>query len=370
MSEATLQTTLTDSTHAAAAVAEARARLSVRPLFFLLLLAGVFVVFIGELMIGTVSIPLADILKTLVGIEPERATWARIIIDLRLPRAVTALFAGAALGVSGLLMQTLFRNPLASPWTLGLAAGAGFGVAIVVVVAGAAGVNFSGSFSTLGSLSLAAAAAAGSTLVLLLILAVSKRVSTVTLLVVGLMLHYLFEGFISVVLHFTDPTQARVYSGWEDGSFANITWSQIRILIPVVIVGLLISYLLVKPLNALLLGENYARTLGLTVGQARLWAFGSVAVLAGAVTAYCGPVVFLGIAVPHLCRGLFNTSDHRTLVPATILMGSLLALTADLVTHLPWQKHVFHLNTVNALIGAPVVLWIILRRKNMRSLEL
>lgn len=141
-------------------------------------------------------------------------------------------------------------------------------------------------------------------------------------------------------------------------------------MIPIVVVGLIVSQLLVKPLNALLLGENYARTLGLTVGKARFWAFAVTAILAGAVTAFCGPVVFLGIAIPHLCRGLFNTSDHRVLIPACILMGSLLALAADLVTHLPWQKHVLHLNTVNALIGAPVVLWVILRQKNARALEL
>ena len=352
------------------ALKEARAKFAVRPLYFAILLGGIVVVLFAELMIGTVWIPLTDILKILVGGEPTRETWTRIIIDLRMPRAITALFAGAALGVSGLLMQTLFRNPLASPWTLGLSAGAGFGVAIVVTVAGMGGTYFFGSFSALGSVSLAVAAALGSTLVLLLILAVSKRVSTVTLLIVGLMLHYLFEGFISVVLHFTDETQARLYGGWDDGSFAKITWEQIGVLIPIVVVGLIVSQLLVKPLNALLLGENYARTLGLTVSTARLWAFGVTAILAGAVTAFCGPVVFLGIAIPHLCRGLFNTSDHRILIPACILMGSLLALIADLFTHLPWQKHVFHLNTVNALIGAPVVLWIILRQRNSKALEL
>lgn len=352
------------------ALRDARERLGVRPLIFLLLLGGIAVVFIAELMIGVVGVPLADILKILVGGEPQRETWARIIIDLRLPRAVTALFAGAALGVSGLLMQTLFRNPLASPWTLGLSAGAGFGVAVVVTVAGSTGVYFFGSFSVIGSLSLVVAAALGSTLVLLLILSVSRRVSTVTLLIVGLMLHYLFEGFISVILHFIDQSQTQLYTSWDDGSFAKITWSQIYILIPIIVLGLVVSQFLVKPLNALLLGENYARTLGLTVSKARFWAFAVTAILAGAVTAFCGPVVFLGIAIPHLCRGLFNTSDHRILIPACILMGSLLALTADLVTHLPWQKHVLHLNTVNALIGAPVVLWIILRQRNARALEL
>lgn len=196
------------------ALREARASLGVRPLIFLLLLGGIAVVFIAELMIGVVGVPLGDILTILVGGEPQRDTWTRIIVDLRLPRAVTALFAGAALGVSGLLMQTLFRNPLASPWTLGLSAGAGFGVAVVVTVAGTTGVYFFGGFSVIGSLSLVTAAALGSTLVLLLILAVSRRVSTVTLLIVGLMLHYLFEGLISVILNFlTKPRRSFIRVG-------------------------------------------------------------------------------------------------------------------------------------------------------------
>ena len=353
-----------------AAIDEARANLKTQSWFFAVLIIAVVAVFVAELTFGAVTIPLSAIIKSLVGVEIERQTWTRILFDLRLPRALTALFAGAALGVSGLLTQTLFRNPLASPWTLGMAAGGEFGVAAIVVLAGATTTNFFGAYDIAANIGLAAAASIGSTAVLLFILAISRRVSTVTLLVVGLMTQYLVEGFVSLLLHFTEEAQTSVFSGWDDASFAKITWNQVGILIPVVVVGLVISFTLVKPLNALLLGENYARTLGLTVGKARLLAFGCLAILAGAVTAYCGPVVFLGIAVPHLCRGLFNTSDHRTLVPATVLMGALLALSADLVTHLAWGRHIFHLNTVNALIGAPVVLWVILRKKNLRGLDL
>jgi iron complex transport system permease protein len=187
-------------------------------------------------------------------------------------------------------------------------------------------------------------------------------------LIVGLMTLYLCEGLVGVVLHFTEEPNARVFASWNDGSFANVTWSQSRILIPLVAAGLVVSGLMVKPLNALLLGENYARTLGLTVQHARLCAFASTAILAGVVTAYCGPVVFLGVAIPHLCRGIFNTSDHRILLPAVILLGSMVALAADLVTHLPWERHVLHLNTVNALIGAPVVLWVVLRQRRSNDL--
>jgi iron complex transport system permease protein len=345
-------------------------RLGLRKFAFVFLLAGVVVFFFAELTLGVVKIPLSQIITALFGGQVARETWTRIVIDLRLPRALTALFAGGALGASGLMMQTLFRNPLASPWTLGMAAGSALGVAFLVVIAGATSATAFLRFNALGDLSLAAAAALGCTLTMAAILAVSKRVSTITLLIVGLMTHYFIEGVVSVLLHLTDETQVRVYSGWNDGNFANVTWAQMKILAPVVSIGLVISLLLVKPLNALLLGEGYARTLGLTVGKARLWAFAATAALAGVVTAYCGPVVFLGVAIPHLARGLFNNSDHRVLMPASILIGAILGLAADLVTHLDWGFHVFHLNTVNALIGAPVVMWVILRRKNSRSLEL
>jgi iron complex transport system permease protein len=267
-------------------------------------------------------------------------------------------------------MQTLFRNPLASPWTLGVAAGAQLGVAVAVVVAAATGTNIFSRLQVFGNISLAVAASVGSCLVLLIILSVSRRVSTVTLLILGLMFHYLADGLVTMVLHFTDETQVRVFNSWSDGTYGSVTWSQLHILISAVLAGLVIAHLLVKPLNALLLGENYARTLGLSVAQAKLWTFAGTAILAGSVTAYCGPVIFLGVAVPHLCRGLFQTSDHRVLMPAVTLMGALLALSADLVTHLPWQKHVLHMNAVNAMIGAPIVIWILLRQRNMRSLEL
>jgi iron complex transport system permease protein len=338
-------------------------------LAFGLIAIGVIGIFLAELTLGVVAIPLSEIVSVLIGQDASRATWTRIVIDLRLPRALTALFAGSALGASGLLMQTLFRNPLASPWTLGMAAGSSLGVALLVVLAGATSATAFLRFGAFANISLAAAAAIGCTLTLLFILAISRRVSTVTLLIVGLMTHYFIEGLVSLLLHLTDETQVRVFNGWNDGSYANVSWPQLKVLAPVVIIGVTVSTLLIKPLNALLLGENYARTLGLTVRTARLWAFATTTALAGVVTAYCGPVVFLGIAVPHLCRGMFKTADHRTLMPASILVGALLGLIGDLVMHLDWGVHVFHLNTVNALIGAPIVLWAILRRKSNPSLE-
>lgn len=341
-----------------------------RALALLLLALGVAVFFLLELMIGAVHIPLTQVVTILTGGEAERITWDRIVLQFRMPRACNAMFSGAALGACGLLLQTLFRNPLADPFVLGVVHGAKFGVALVVVAAGLAGNAFAQRFGWIGDLSLATAAALGSTLLMLAILALSRRVSTVTILIVGLMLGYLCQGLISVVLHFTDETQARVFESWNDGSFAGITSTQLRILIPAVLAGLALAHSLVKALNALLLGENYARTLGLPVARARILAFAATALLSGVVTAFCGPIAFLGIVVAHLCRGLLNTSDHGILMPAVTLMGALLALAADLVTHLPWSKHFLHLNAVNGLIGAPVVLWVLLRSRNAKALEL
>lgn len=338
-------------------------------LAFIALLGGVASVFILELMLGSVRIPLAEVVNVLTGGEAEKAIWTNIIIDYRLPRALTALVAGGALGVSGLLMQTLFRNPLASPWTLGLTAGAQLGVMFAVLISGIFGAGIFAALGIFGNLSLAVAASLGTVGMLLVLLKISRRVNTITLLIIGLMFNYFASSVANVLLHFADDAQVKVFSSWEDGSFTNVTWSQFYIIAVVIIVGVFIAHTLVKSLNALLLGENYAQTLGTSVPQVRRWAFASTAILSGAVTAFCGPVTFLGVAIPHLCRGLFNTSDHRVLVPTAALMGSLLALSADLITNLPWEKHILHMNTVNALIGAPVVVWVLMRRRSLRSLE-
>ncbi|MEM9665350.1 MAG: iron ABC transporter permease, partial [Bacteroidota bacterium] len=244
------------------------------------------------------------------------------------------------------------------------------GVALVVVAGGVVGSTFLEQLVFLNNLSLVAGAGLGAALVLAAIASVSRRVSTITLLIMGLMLGFLAQGLVSVVLHFTNETQGKVFASWNDGSFAGVHWEHFPILIPMVVVGIVAALLLVKPLNALLLGEQYAATLGLSVGRARLMALGSTVLLAAPITAYCGPVLFIGLIVPHLCRGLFNTSDHRLLMPAVLLMGAALGLSADLFVHLPWERHFLHLNAINALIGAPVVIWVILRNKHMRSLAM
>ncbi len=342
-------------------------RAALRPLAFAGLLAGVIGLFLLELMIGSVAIPLRDILTLLIGGEAGQAAWATILYELRLPRAITACVGGAAFGAAGLQLQTLFRNPLAGPWALGITAGAQLGVALVVVAGSVVGSAFLEQVAFLSNLGLVAGAGLGAALVLAVIASVSRRVSTITLLIMGLMLGFLANGLVSVVLHFTNETQGKVFASWNDGSFAGVHWEHFPILLPMLLVGIVAALLLVKPLNALLLGERYAATLGLSVGRARMMALTSAVLLAAPVTAYCGPILFIGLIVPHLCRGLFNTSDHRILMPAVLLMGSVLALGADLFVHLPWERHFLHLNAVNALLGAPVVIWVILRNKHMRS---
>lgn len=342
-----------------------QARLFLFPILIILLI----VVFLMELGIGSVSIPVSGIIEALSGSSNANTTWSTIILELRLPRTLAALLGGAALGAAGLQLQTLFKNPLAGPWALGLTAGAQLGVALVVTTTAIVGSSFLENFEFLSNLSIVVGAMLGCLMVLLLIVAVSKRVSTITLLIFGLMLGYLAQGLISVILHFTNQSQTRIFAGWNDGSFAGVYWEHFPVLVPMVLTGLIGGWLMAKPLNAFLLGENYARSLGMSIKRTRLVTLSCAVLLAGPVTAYCGPVLFLGLIIPHMARGIFNTSDHKVLMPAVILLGAIVAQAADLFVHLPWDKHFLHLNAVNALIGAPVVMWVILKNKKMRGFE-
>ncbi|MBD3183804.1 iron chelate uptake ABC transporter family permease subunit [Candidatus Poribacteria bacterium] len=333
------------------------------------ILAALIFFFLLSLAVGSINIPLKDVVKVLIGKMPEKTSWKRIILMLRLPRAVTAVLAGAALAVSGLQMQTLFRNPLAGPFILGINSGASLGVALVVLGVGAVGAtSMLSNLGLFGDFGVVIAASIGSGCVLAIVLIVARRVrSAMTLLILGLMFGYATSALVSILLYFSVAERIHSYVNWTFGSFAGVTWTQMRILAPVIILGLLISHLLVKPLNALLLGEEYARSMGLTVKRARFFIIASTAILAGAITAFCGPIGFLGVAVPHLCRSLFATSDHRVLVPTVSIIGAILALIADLVAQMPSHHTVLPLNAITSLIGAPVVTWVILRRRNLSA---
>lgn len=345
-------------------------RTGARPLLFVILLIAPIALFVMILMIGSIRIPASEVLQFLFGIEIESAVTATIIWELRLPRAITALVCGAALGAAGLQLQTLFRNPLAGPWALGFTGGAQLGVALVIATGAVVGSEVLGQLAFLSELGILAGAVLGAGAVAILIAAASRHVSTMTLLILGLMLGYLAEGLVSIVLHFTTEMQGRVFSSWNNGSFGGVQWQHFPILLPCLGVGLVLALGLVKPLNALLLGESYAASLGLSVDRARLLVLACAVLLAAPVTAYCGPVLFVGIVVPHMARGLLNSSDHRLLMPAVMLLGATLCLAADLFVHLPWERHFLHLNAVNAAVGAPFVIWTLLRNRHMRTMEI
>ncbi|MBD2412016.1 iron ABC transporter [Nostoc calcicola FACHB-389] len=337
-------------------------------LLFSILLTALILAFLLDLALGSVDIPIDEVIAILFGQQPEKAIWTSIIIKFRLPKALTATLAGAALGVSGLQMQTLFRNPLAGPFVLGISSGASLGVALVVLLANATTPTLLANLGIIGDFGLVIAASLGAASVLGIMLVVSRRVQdTMTLLILGLLFGYATSAMVSILLQFSSKERIQSYIMWTFGSFAGVTWQQLVILTPVICLGLLVAVLLSKPLNTFLLGESYARSLGLTVQQTRFYIISSASVLAGGITAFCGPIAFLGVAIPHLCRSLLNTADHRILIPGVIIMGAILALIADLFSQLWVSQMVLPLNAVTALIGTPVVTWVILRRNSQKS---
>ncbi len=322
---------------------------------------------VASVAVGSAKVPLSEVVTILAGGEAERASWRGIVLDFRLPKALTGALAGAALAVSGLLMQTLFRNPLAGPYVLGVSAGASLGVAMVVLSAGAGASQLLAGFGLAGDLGLVAAASAGSGAALGLVFLAAKRVSTLTLLILGVLFGYATSALVTVLVHFSLAERIQSYLTWTFGSFGGVTWSQLRVLAPVLAAGLALAAAASKPANALLLGESYAASMGVAVTRARYLILASTALLAGAVTAFCGPIAFLGVAVPHLVRGLLGSADHRLLIPASVLAGASVALASDLVAQLPGSRAVLPLNAVTALIGAPVIAGVILRRRHLED---
>ena len=335
-----------------------------RPVLLALVLA-LACVFVASLAIGSVNIPIGNVLRVLTGGQADKDTWQTIVLTFRLPKALTALLAGAALGVAGLQMQTLFRNPLADPFVLGISSGASLGVALIVLGTGAASAAVFGRATSFGDIGLVTAASLGAAAVFALILLIARRIqSVVTLLVLGLMIGYATSAAVSLLIYFSAPEQIAAFTAWTFGSFGGVTWQQMQVLLPVCVIGLIVALASSKPLNALLLGEGYARSMGLNVRAARWWVTASASILAGAVTAFCGPIGFIGVAVPHLCRALFGTSDHRVLMPTVMLMGAILALLFDLIAQMPGARFTLPLNVVTSFIGAPLIVWIIVRRRS------
>ena len=334
-----------------------------RARLLLALLAIVTVLLVlTDLALGSVRIPLRGVARAILGFDTD-STWRTIVLIFRLPKALTALAAGAALAVSGLILQTVFRNPLAGPDSLGIGAGASVGVAIVVLAAGSDGGSaFFAGLGLAGYATMTIAASAGAFLVLAAILLLARRVENgVTLLIVGLLVGYLAGSLVSLLVYFGSPQKVQVYLGWTYGSFSSVTSAQLPVLYAAVVLGFALTARSSKSLNALLMGERFAEGLGVRVKSARTRVLLAAAILAGAATAFCGPIAFLGIAAPQAARRLLRSSDHALLVPGAGLVGAVFALAADIASQVPGGGVVLPINPLLALIGAPIILSMFLR---------
>jgi iron complex transport system permease protein len=332
--------------------------------YFLVLNLILIITFIISISLGTVSIPLRDVIISIFGGEPLKSSWKYIILDYRLPKAITAILAGGGLAVSGLLMQTLFRNPLAGPFVLGLSSGASLGVALLILGTGIFGISFWGFL--LGSWSLVIASAFGSFLVLLAVLSVTFKVKdTMTILIIGLMFGSVTAAVVSVLSYFSNAEQLQQFVFWSFGTLGNVSWNGILILFFCITIGLWISILTTKSLNALLLGENYAKSMGVNLKLATFWIIVATSLLAGSITAFAGPIAFVGLAVPHLTRQYFNSSNHLVLLPAVFLSGAVLMLICDTVAQLPFIELTLPINAITSLLGAPVVIWLLVRKRKL-----
>lgn len=316
---------------------------------------------------GSVSIPFIDVVHILLGIEPQNDNsdvWSNIIMHTRLPQAATALFCGAGLSVAGLLMQTVFRNPLAGPSVLGISSAASLGVAFSVLLSGSIGIGIVHQFGVIGNATLTISAIVGAIAAMMLIVFLANRLKgKSSLLIVGVMIGYIASAITGVLKYFSSEEEVRAYVVWGLGSFARVTGGQVYVFASLIAILLPLTFLLTKWLNMMLLGDMYATSLGINVKRVRTLTILAAGTLTAIVTAYCGPIMFLGLAVPHICRGLFHTSDHRTLLPTTMLCGASLALLCNIIARLPGLEGALPVNSVTALIGAPIALSILINRK-------
>ena len=325
---------------------------------FVVLCALLVVLFVVDLLLGSVSIPLRDIFAALLGGEVTPSTRL-IVVDIRLVKAVVAVLAGMALSVSGLQMQTLFRNPLAGPYVLGISSGASLGVALFILGMPLLGIATSSTISSLGT---AGAAWLGSALILAFVASVSTRIKDImVILILGMMISSGVSAVVQILQYLSNEEALKSFVIWTMGSLGDVTSKQLGLLLPAVLIGLSVSVAVIKPLNLLLLGEQYARTMGLNVRRSRYLIFLSTTLLAGTVTAFCGPIGFVGLAIPHIARMLFRNADHRVLVPASALCGAVVLLCCDIVSK--WLT--LPINTITALLGIPIVIWVVIRNKNL-----
>lgn len=322
----------------------------------------VAILFALNLLLGSVSIPAGDVVSILLGDETAKASWQFIILESRLPQAITATLCGAALAVSGLMLQTAFRNPLAGPSVFGVNSGAGLGVALVMLFLGG-GLSV-GSVSITGFAAILLAAFVGAMTVMAIIFFFSTLVrNSVMLLIIGIMIGYISNSAISLLNFFATDEGVKSYMVWGMGSFGGVSMANMPVFAIVTLAGLFGALLLIKPLNALMLGDRYAENLGVNIMRVRNWLLIVTGLLTAITTAFCGPVAFIGLAVPHIARLLLTTDNHRQLLPATLLCGSVVALVCNLICYLPGESGVIPLNAVTPLIGAPVIIYVIARKR-------
>lgn len=333
-------------------------------LSFLILTILLLLFFFANISLGSVSIPIKDVFNSLLGNTIENEAWQHIIQNYRLPKAFTAILVGSGLGISGLLMQTLFRNPLAGPFVLGITSGASLGVALIIMGASL----FGGFFATLllTKWSLVIAASLGSFLVLLAVMMVSAKVrDTMAILIIGLMFGSITAAVVSVLSYFSSAEQLQQYIFWGFGSLGNLSWNELLIFLLVYCFGILFSIASLKSLNTLLLGENYAKSLGVNIKQSRFIIIIATSLLAGTITAFAGPIAFIGLAIPHITRQVFNTSNHKILLPAVFVFGAIIMLICDSIAQIPTSDYTLPINAITSLIGAPIVIWLLVRKRKM-----
>lgn len=333
-------------------------------LAFLLLTLVLVIGFVVNISWGSIYIPFEETLNALLGRPTETESWQYIIWNYRIPKGLTAILVGAGLALSGLLMQTLFRNPLAGPFVLGISSGASLGTALLIM-----GASFFSGVLTQGFLadvSITLAASIGSFLVLFVVMAMASKVrDTMALLIIGLMFGSISAAIVSVLSYFSSAEKLQRFVFWSFGSVGDLSWSQLLLLFTMVLLGSILSILSIKALDTLLLGEQYAQSMGIDMKKSRFILIVATGLLAGSITAFAGPIAFVGLAVPHLTRQVFNTSNHRVLVPAVLICGAILMLFCDLVAQLPGSAKVLPINAVTSLFGAPVVIWLLVRKQKM-----
>ncbi|GLB51663.1 iron ABC transporter [Neptunitalea chrysea] len=314
-----------------------------------------------DISLGSVKIPFTEVFQIVTGQGSSKETWTHIVLQYRLPKTITAILTGFGLSVSGLLMQTLFRNPLAGPFVLGISSGASLGVAILVMGGSIMGFSFLSS-----SLSIAIGASIGSFIVLLAILIVARNIrDTMALLIIGLMFGSLTSAIVNILSYFASMEKLQQYVFWNLGSLGNLSWPEVGLFAAVIFIGIFFTLFTIKGLNALLLGEQYAISMGVSVKKIRLIVMISASLLAGSITAFAGPITFIGLAVPHITRLLFKSANHLILIPATMLTGSIVMLFCDSIAQLPGSQFTLPINAITAIIGSPMVIWLLLRKRKI-----